>query len=103
MTENEGMDTTNPSAEEPQTDVRVPTGHAVIQGYLKTLKPKSDGQAELMTAMDTHNLVMALGPAGTARSVTASRRNPAVGEPALAGLARAHPRANGWGCGLSSA
>ena len=37
MTENEGMDTTNPSAEEPQTDVRVPTGHAVIQGYLKTL------------------------------------------------------------------
>ena len=33
------------------------------QAYLKTLKPKSDGQAELMEAIDVHNLVMALGPA----------------------------------------
>ena len=41
------------------------------QGYLKTLKPKSDGQAELMTAMDTHNLVMALGPAGTGKTYLA--------------------------------
>ncbi|MBN9466319.1 MAG: PhoH family protein [Proteobacteria bacterium] len=41
------------------------------QGYLKTLKPKSDGQAELMEAMDHHNLVMALGPAGTGKTYLA--------------------------------
>lgn len=41
------------------------------QGYLKTLKPKSDGQAELMAAMDHHNLVMALGPAGTGKTYLA--------------------------------
>ena len=34
------------------------------QAYLKTLKPKSEGQAELMTAIDNHNLVLALGPRG---------------------------------------
>ena len=41
------------------------------QGYLKTLKPKSDGQAELMEAIDAHNLVMALGPAGTGKTYLA--------------------------------
>ena len=41
------------------------------QGYLKTLKPKSDGQAELMEAMDHHNLIMALGPAGTGKTYLA--------------------------------
>ncbi len=41
------------------------------QGYLKTLKPKSDGQAELMSAIDEHNLVMALGPAGTGKTYLA--------------------------------
>jgi phosphate starvation-inducible PhoH-like protein len=41
------------------------------QGYLKTLKPKSDGQAELMEAIDDHNLVMALGPAGTGKTYLA--------------------------------
>ncbi len=41
------------------------------QGYLKTLKPKSDGQAELMAAMDHANLVMALGPAGTGKTYLA--------------------------------
>jgi len=41
------------------------------QGYLKTLKPKSDGQAELMTAMDHASLVMALGPAGTGKTYLA--------------------------------
>ena len=41
------------------------------QGYLKTLKPKSEGQTELMEAIDAHNLVMALGPAGTGKTYLA--------------------------------
>jgi len=41
------------------------------QAYLKTLKPKSEGQAELMTAIDRYNLVMALGPAGTGKTYLA--------------------------------
>jgi len=41
------------------------------QGYLKTLKPKSEGQGELMTAIDHHNLIMALGPAGTGKTYLA--------------------------------
>lgn len=41
------------------------------QGYLKTLKPKSEGQSELMEAIDDHNLVMALGPAGTGKTYLA--------------------------------
>ena len=41
------------------------------QGYLKTIKPKSPGQAELMAAIDAKNLVMALGPAGTGKTYIA--------------------------------
>lgn len=41
------------------------------QGYLKTLKPKSEGQAELMAAIDHSNLVVALGPAGTGKTYLA--------------------------------
>ncbi|MBI1407525.1 MAG: AAA family ATPase [Caulobacter sp.] len=41
------------------------------QGYLKTIKPKSDGQAALMEAIDKHNLIMALGPAGTGKTYLA--------------------------------
>ncbi|MDP1629838.1 MAG: PhoH family protein [Caulobacter sp.] len=41
------------------------------QGYLKTIKPKSDGQAQLMSAIDEKNLVMALGPAGTGKTYLA--------------------------------
>ena len=41
------------------------------QSYLKTLKPKSEGQAELMKAMDQHNLCLALGPAGTGKTYLA--------------------------------
>jgi len=41
------------------------------QGYLKTLKPKSEGQAELLNAIDTHNLCVALGPAGTGKTYLA--------------------------------
>ena len=41
------------------------------QAYLKTLKPKSEGQAELLNAIDTHNLTVALGPAGTGKTYLA--------------------------------
>ncbi len=41
------------------------------QGYLKTIKPKSEGQKALMEAIDNKNLVMALGPAGTGKTYIA--------------------------------
>ncbi len=41
------------------------------QGYVKTIKPKSAGQAQLIEAIDSKNLVMALGPAGTGKTYLA--------------------------------
>jgi phosphate starvation-inducible PhoH-like protein len=41
------------------------------QSYVKTIKPKSPGQQELMEAIDAKNLVMALGPAGTGKTYMA--------------------------------
>ena len=41
------------------------------QGYLKTIKAKSDGQAHLLEAMDEKSLVLALGPAGTGKTYLA--------------------------------
>jgi phosphate starvation-inducible PhoH-like protein len=41
------------------------------QGYLKTIKPKSEGQKALIEAIDQKNLVMALGPAGTGKTYLA--------------------------------
>ena len=41
------------------------------QGYLKTIKPKSEGQARLLDAIDQRSLVMALGPAGTGKTYLA--------------------------------
>ena len=38
---------------------------------MKTIKAKSDGQAELMSAIDRSSLVMALGPAGTGKTYLA--------------------------------
>ncbi|MEN5113570.1 MULTISPECIES: PhoH family protein [Brevundimonas] len=49
----------------------LPSNDERDQGYLKTLKPKSDGQAELMEAVDHANLVLALGPAGTGKTYLA--------------------------------
>ncbi|MBS0409653.1 MAG: PhoH family protein [Proteobacteria bacterium] len=45
--------------------------HERAQGYLKTIKPKSDGQAQLMSAIDAKSLVLALGPAGTGKTYLA--------------------------------
>ncbi|XBQ15162.1 MAG: PhoH family protein [Oceanicaulis sp.] len=41
------------------------------QSYVKNVKPRSKNQAVLMEAIDTHNLVMALGPAGTGKTYLA--------------------------------
>jgi phosphate starvation-inducible PhoH-like protein len=41
------------------------------QGYVKTIKPKSPGQAALIEAMGAKNLVLALGPAGTGKTYLA--------------------------------
>ena len=41
------------------------------QRYVKNITPRSDGQAEMMAAIDRDNLVMALGPAGTGKTYLA--------------------------------
>ena len=41
------------------------------QAYLKTVKPKSEGQERLMAAMEARTLVLALGPAGTGKTYLA--------------------------------
>jgi len=41
------------------------------QGYLKTIKPRSGGQERLVEAIDTRNLVLALGPAGSGKTYLA--------------------------------
>jgi len=41
------------------------------QKYVKNIKPRSDGQADLMSAIDTHSLTMAIGPAGTGKTYIA--------------------------------
>lgn len=41
------------------------------QSYVKTIKAKSEGQGELIAAIDDKNLVLALGPAGTGKTYLA--------------------------------
>jgi phosphate starvation-inducible PhoH-like protein len=41
------------------------------QKYVKNIKPRSDGQAILMDAIDDHSLTMAVGPAGTGKTYIA--------------------------------
>lgn len=41
------------------------------QSYVKKVRPKSANQEALMTAMATHNLTIALGPAGTGKTYLA--------------------------------
>jgi phosphate starvation-inducible PhoH-like protein len=41
------------------------------QRYMKTIKPRSEGQRVFMEALDAHNLVLALGPAGTGKTYLA--------------------------------
>ncbi len=39
--------------------------------YMKTIKPRSEGQAHLMQAIKDYNLTMAMGPAGTGKTYLA--------------------------------
>ncbi|HEX4098312.1 MAG TPA: PhoH family protein [Caulobacteraceae bacterium] len=41
------------------------------QGYVKTIRPKSEGQERLLDAIDQKSLVVALGPAGTGKTYLA--------------------------------
>ena len=41
------------------------------RSYVRKVRPKSDNQRRLMEAMDHHNLVLALGPAGTGKTYLA--------------------------------
>jgi phosphate starvation-inducible PhoH-like protein len=41
------------------------------RSYIRKVRPKSDNQRRLMEAMDRHNLVLALGPAGTGKTYLA--------------------------------
>ncbi|MCB1652221.1 MAG: PhoH family protein [Alphaproteobacteria bacterium] len=41
------------------------------QRYVKNIKPRSEGQAELMKAIDEYSLTMAIGPAGTGKTYLA--------------------------------
>ncbi|HEY1562737.1 MAG TPA: PhoH family protein [Caulobacteraceae bacterium] len=56
---------------------RLPTAHSWSpvphdggrdQGYVKTIRAKSDGQERLLAAIDAKNLVLALGPAGSGKT-----------------------------------
>jgi phosphate starvation-inducible protein PhoH and related proteins len=41
------------------------------QSYVRKVRPQSDNQRALMRAIDTHNLTLALGPAGTGKTYLA--------------------------------
>jgi len=41
------------------------------QSFVKNVRPKSKGQSQLLEAIDTHALVLALGPAGTGKTYLA--------------------------------
>ena len=41
------------------------------QRYVKNVSPRSEGQKQMLDAIDKHNLVMALGPAGTGKTYLA--------------------------------
>ncbi|MDQ2860646.1 MAG: PhoH family protein [Pseudomonadota bacterium] len=41
------------------------------QGYLKTIKARSEGQERLIEAIDARNLILALGPAGSGKTYLA--------------------------------
>ena len=54
-----------------RTSNRKPKEPPREQSYTKNVKPRSEGQAQLMKAIDEHNLVLALGPAGTGKTYLA--------------------------------
>lgn len=59
----------HPDDAHPVTNMTAPQERT--QRYQKTVKPRSENQAQLMAAMDSHALVCALGPAGTGKTYLA--------------------------------
>jgi len=55
----------------PLQDPAYEKGETRDQSYVKNITPRSEGQKSLIDAIDTHNLVMALGPAGTGKTYLA--------------------------------
>ena len=58
-------------AEEPGTKRSEPAHGERPQRYQKTIKPRSENQAQLMQALDEKSLVFAVGPAGTGKTYLA--------------------------------
>jgi phosphate starvation-inducible PhoH-like protein len=54
-----------------EVDAPPPADGPRDQAYVKNVQPRSEGQARLMEAIDRHNLVLALGPAGTGKTYLA--------------------------------
>ena len=54
-----------PRGRAPNTKQKAPPRE---QSYTKNVKPRSEGQAQLMKAIDEHHLICALGPAGTGKT-----------------------------------
>jgi len=46
-------------------------GQSEPQNYVKNVRPRSEGQKKLMEAIEKHNLVLAIGPAGTGKTYLA--------------------------------
>jgi phosphate starvation-inducible PhoH-like protein len=55
----------------PVTQGQHPADEVRDQSYLRCIKPRTEGQGGLMEAIDTHNLCLALGPAGTGKTYIA--------------------------------
>ena len=49
----------------------IPQGADREQGYLRRVRPQSDGQRQLMEAIERYHLTIALGPAGTGKTYLA--------------------------------
>lgn len=60
-----------PVKEPAQRSGATPVGAPRDQAFVKTLAPKSEGQARLIEAIDAMSLVAALGPAGTGKTYLA--------------------------------
>lgn len=58
-------------AQQRRTPVTPPAQGTRDQAYVKNVKPKSEGQAKLLEAIDKSNLIAALGPAGTGKTYLA--------------------------------
>jgi len=61
----------DPLARDRDRASRIVPEHTRDQSYLKRVKPRTDGQRDLMESIKTHALTMAIGPAGTGKTYLA--------------------------------